>query len=206
MVWPGLEPHIPAFNHDRMTGLLSTVEFAGRASVGEDQLIPEEGPGSPRPADSLPFTVWLQNEQRPGGPRPPALDVPRTSRELADHAHGDVGTGTRAPQPAAALNPVATVVAQHAGAQARGPPVGVVHSCVVLPDQGAPCGKGGIGGLCWGWRGAGSDKEKPMGKKRPVLEKHHLPQILTALPQVLTPHPSTLHHRPSPSGGPPPAS
>lgn len=31
-------------------------------------------------------------------------------------------------------------MAQHAGAQAWGPPVGVVHSCVVLPDQGAPFG------------------------------------------------------------------
>ena len=86
----------------------------------------------------------LQNEQRPGAPRPPAPDVSRTSRELADDAHGDVGTGPRAPQPTAALDPVAAVVTQHAGAQARGPPVGVVHSCVVLPDQGAPCGKGGM--------------------------------------------------------------
>lgn len=46
-----------------------------------------------------------------------------TSRELAHNSHGDVGTGTGAPQPAAALDPVAAVVAQHARAQARGSPV-----------------------------------------------------------------------------------
>lgn len=66
-----------------------------------------------------------------------------TSRELADHAHGDIGAGAWTPQAAAALDPVAAVVAQHAGAQAWGPPVGVVHSCVVLPDQHAPCERQG---------------------------------------------------------------
>lgn len=70
-----------------------------------------------------------------------------TSRELADNAHGDVGAGARPPLPAAALDPVAAVVAQHAGAQARGPPVGVVHNCVVLPDQGASYGKEGTEGV-----------------------------------------------------------
>lgn len=63
-----------------------------------------------------------------------------TSRELADNAHGDVGTRARPPQPAAALDPIAAVVTQHARAQARGSPVRIVHSCVVLPDQHASCG------------------------------------------------------------------
>ena len=147
----------------------------------------------------------LRNEQRPGGPRPPALDVSRTSRELADDAHGDVGAGPRAPQPAAALDPVAAVVAQHTGAQAWGPPVGVVHSCVVLPDQGSPCGKGGIGGGALLGMGANDMEQKQMGEKSPVLENPHIPQILTPLPQALTPHAPTPHHRPNASGGPPPA-
>lgn len=72
-----------------------------------------------------------------------------TSGELADYAHGDVGAGARPPQSTVALDPVAAVVAQHAGAQARGPPVGIVHSCVVLPDQGASYGKEGTEGV-WG--------------------------------------------------------
>lgn len=58
-------------------------------------------------------------------------------------------------------------MAQHAGAQARGPPVGVVHSCVVLPDQGASYGKEGTEGV----RGRGDKVEqKQTGESRPVLE------------------------------------
>lgn len=134
----------------------------------------------------------LRNEQRPGGPRPPALDVSRTSRELADDAHGDVGAGPRAPQPAAALDPVAAVVAQHAGAQAWGPPVGVVHSCVVLPDQGAPCGKGGIGGGIVGdggqRHGAEADgREEPCSRKPPHPTDPHPPPTG---PHPPCPHPS----------------
>ena len=69
-----------------------------------------------------------------------------TSRELADNAHGDVGAGAGPPQSTAALDPVAAVVAQHAGAQAGGTPVGVVNCGVVLPDQGASYGKEGTEG------------------------------------------------------------
>lgn len=64
-----------------------------------------------------------------------------TSGELAHNSHGDVGTSTGAPQPAAALDPIAAVVAQHARAQARWSPVRIVHSCVVLPDKHASCGR-----------------------------------------------------------------
>lgn len=90
-----------------------------------------------------------------------------TSRELADNAHGDVVAGARLPQPAVALDPVAAVMTQHAGAQARRPPVGVVHSCVVLPDQGASCRKEGTEGV----QGKGHMVEpKQVGRSRPVLE------------------------------------
>lgn len=90
-----------------------------------------------------------------------------TSRELADNTHGDVGAGARPPQPAAALDPVAAVVTQHAGAQTRGPPVGIVHSCVVLPDKGASYGKEVTEGV----QGRGHMVEqKQMGKSRRVLE------------------------------------
>lgn len=83
-----------------------------------------------------------------------------TSRELADDSHGGVRAGPGPPQPIAALDPVAAVVAQHAGAQARGPPVGVVHSCVVLPDQGASCGKEGAEGVWGGGDKAEQDQEE----------------------------------------------
>ena len=43
---------------------------------------------------------------------------------------------------------------------------------------------------CWGWGGSEME-QKQMGEKRPVLEKPHIPLILT------------LSHRPSPPTPPP---
>lgn len=101
-----------------------------------------------------------------------------TSRELADNAHGDVGAGAGPPLPAAALDPVAAVVAQHAGAQARGPPVGVVHNRVVLPDQGASCGGEGTEGV----RGGQTRQSRSRWERASLFEYPF------SLPQVLTPH------------------
>lgn len=101
-----------------------------------------------------------------------------TSRELADNAHGDVGAGAGPPLPAAALDPVAAVVAQHAGAQARGPPVGVVHNGVVLPDQGASCGGEGTEGF----------RGRQTRQSRSRWERASLFEYPFSLPQVLTPH------------------
>lgn len=72
----------------------------------------------------------------PRPPHSPQHEVP-TSGDLADDTHGDVGAGPQAPDSIAALDPVAAVLAQHAGPCVMLAPVGVVHSCVVVPNQGA---------------------------------------------------------------------
>lgn len=60
-----------------------------------------------------------------------------TSGDLADDPHGDVGAGAQAPHAVAALDPVAAVLAEHAGPRVVLAPVGVVHGGVVMPNQGA---------------------------------------------------------------------
>lgn len=60
-----------------------------------------------------------------------------TSGDLANDPHGYVCAGAQTPHAIAALDPVAAVLAKHAGPRVVLAPVGVVHGSVVMPNQGA---------------------------------------------------------------------